>query len=613
MDRPEENSRGGIREFFRSVSQQGIVHSYGNLPLRRKYLLSHIAVVLVAVLVLSPVSYLIARNQVERRTGEFATILLEKSAFIWQTKLREVIDYFIVQFDAHDVGQALKEGSGADQAVRKLRIEKAFSDIATYKEEIRFILVDSVDSRRFFYQRQDQAFLPDELANLVPYNYVLSLRARPVLLTGPNHSILFSKVIYDLQTTEYLGIVTIGLDPDYFSAVFPDGENAALGNLLIIDRFLGRPVVAAPGAEHLMSAYEESLGSGAGAFRAARRNIDGTSYVVGESGTDDGRWLLQSYTAIPDIARLSTLSGLFIAIASAISLLAAIRLSVFIADRETVRILNIKDHAQQIAAGDLTVESRDDHMDELGQLAGAIGDLSHRITGLVEGLASERSRLDEARYSALQSEYSSLQSKINPHFLYNSLEMVNSMAKLKGEDEISEIIQLLGELMRESIRRKNSLIPLGDELASIGKYLKVQEILHDNMLKVTINVSAGAEELYVPNFILQPIVEKAIVHGIEPSHHPGALEIQATLSGADLLLEVSDNGVGMTAERAGEALDQEAADDPKHTKIGLASVDRRIKILYGEASGVTIESRPGEGTRVSVRIPGMKEAAGWQA
>ncbi len=585
--------------------------TFGNLPLRQKYLLSHTVAVLLTVSVLTPASYVISRNQLESRTADFAMVILQKAAFIWEAKVTEIVDYFIAQFDAVELGRVIKDSLRADPSVSRLRVERALSDIMTYKNEIRFIQIDTMDSQRFFRRRSDSTVSSEVIDALIPYDSVRDLRARPFFTVGPDHTVIMSKVLYDLDTTEYLGILTVGFDYETFSVVFPDEENRELGNVIIFDALTEGPAIFSSGAASLVEAFAP-WGDRSRLQREGLLSVGDTDYIVAEIRSRDRRWILQSYTAIPDIARLSLAAARYIIIATIVTLAMAILLSAYLAGRESRRISNIKDHAQQIAAGDLSVHTRDDHMDELGQLARALEDLSARIASLVDGLASERARLAEARYRAIQSEYSALQSKINPHFIFNTLEMVNSMAKLKGDDEISEVVQGIGDLLRESVRRRHTLIPLAEEVAYIEKYLKIQQFLHEKHLSVDIQVPEELNNLSVPTFILQPIVENAVVHGIEPRRDSGRLRVEAKRDGETLILSVSDNGVGMSPEAIAKAMDEEEVDDPRHTKTGLASVDRRLRILFGEQYGVKIQSPNGEGTEVSLYFPVSTGVSEWE-
>jgi len=564
---------------------------FGNLSLRRKYLFSHVAVVILTICVLSPASYLIARSQLEKRAGEYSTIILDKAAYIWNAKVKEIVDYFLMQFGAYSIGQKLKEDVSRDPGLKRVRIERALSDIITYRAGIRFILIDSIDSNIYFSQQDGASYRETGILGLIPEDHVLELRAKPFFQTAPDGTIFMSKVIYDLQSTEFLGILTVGFDHDAFSIVFPEETNSPLGNMLILDEQTGHPVIASRGGEKI---FQMASGSAPEDPELEKK------YLIEEIRSVDERWILRSYTSIHEISNLSLSAGLYIVLVTSFAIAAAVGLSLSLSRRESQRIGRIKDYARQIAAGELGGFSPDNHRDELGLLSGTLEDLAHRIADLVEGLASEKARLDEVRYSALQFEYSALQAKINPHFLYNTLEMINAMAKLNGEYNISEIVQLMAELMRDSIRRSNSLIPLKEEIEYIGKYLKIQDLLNENKLKVSLDIPGELNNFQVPNFILQPIVENAITHGIEPLNTPGEISISACREADRLILSVRDNGVGMTDEQILSIMNREEEEETSHihTKLGLVSVDRRIKIVYDQSCGLEILSSPGTGTTV---------------
>ncbi len=588
-----------------SVLRKRIVNTFGNLTLKRKYLLSHGSVVLLTAALISPSSYFIARSQLERRSLEYSSIILQKSSYIWDMKLTEIIDYFIVQFDAREVFQDLKDFRFENPSLSKLRIEKSLADILTYKSGIRLLLIDSRDGQRYFKQKSGSVYSPEDIGSYVPYQEVVSLRAKPFIQTLQDGTILFSKVLYDIESTEFLGILTVGYDPDVFVTVFPEPGNTALGRILIVDNLFGSPVVYSKEASGILpflpgrSVYEG----------APLPDALGKRYLLNEIQSEDGRWLFQSYIAINELTQVSTSAGSYIFLATFFALLAALILSVVLAGKETRRIFQIKDHAQSIASGDLSHKYKDTFQDELGQLSYAIEDLSDRISGLVDNLASEKVRLEEVRYSALQSEYNALQSKINPHFLYNTLEMVNAMAKLKGHMDIAETIQLLAELLRESLKRKNAQILLKEELEYISRYLKIQQILHDDNLIITMKVPEDCLGCLVPNFILQPVIENAIIHGIEPSVETGRIEIAATKEGESLVLSVEDNGIGISEQNLKNLLDRKA-EGSEGLKIGVSSIQRRIHILFGENFGVGINSAPGKGTSVIIKIPFIQEFSG---
>ncbi len=174
----------------------------------------------------------------------------------------------------------------------------------------------------------------------------------------------------------------------------------------------------------------------------------------------------------------------------------------------------------------------------------------------------------------------------------------------RGDYDISDIILSLAGLMRYSIEDENAFVPLEKEIGYVLCYLKIQK----NRLEERLEYSVESEESLAaergPKLILQPIVENAITHGIEPRKRKGTIRIVLKDLGDEMLISVEDNGIGMTPEQLNH-LREEVPDVEKegHTGIGVRNVDRRIRLHYGEAYGISIESIYGEGTIVNLRIP----------
>lgn len=252
-----------------------------------------------------------------------------------------------------------------------------------------------------------------------------------------------------------------------------------------------------------------------------------------------------------------------------------------------------------VSGGDFSVKVKlRNQADEIGELAGGINTMIARIDNLIT---------DVYRNELLkkESEFKALQAQINPHFLYNTLDTINWMAKKEGMDGICSMVQAVGDLMRISISNKNSFIPVQDELKYVEDYLFIQKMRYRDRINASLNVDPRLLRQRIPKLILQPIVENAVVHGIEGSRKQCGLRVEGLVCGECAVFVVEDTGVGMTREQIEGTLGDSAAplDTSSHTGIGIATVQRRIQYLYGEEFGLTIESRKQAWTRVTIRIP----------
>ena len=209
--------------------------------------------------------------------------------------------------------------------------------------------------------------------------------------------------------------------------------------------------------------------------------------------------------------------------------------------------------------------------------------------------------LDKAQYSALTAQ-------MNPHFLYNTLESINAMARMKGQSEISEVIHMLSHLLRGALSDGGQEITLSGEIAYISCYLELQHIVTGERITWDISVDEELMSCRVPRLILQPIVENSILHGLDDMLEDAIVIITADVKEQKLLLTVSDNGKGADQKKLDEILSGKIPESSdRRTHIGVQSVLKRIRILYGDAYGMTMKSTPGSGTTTRIYLPYEKD------
>ena len=270
----------------------------------------------------------------------------------------------------------------------------------------------------------------------------------------------------------------------------------------------------------------------------------------------------------------------------------------YIFSRRTVSCLErLTENMNQIHLGFRKVTVSSNSNDEVGVLIRSFRRMMEQMNHLI-------SEVYEAKIRLQNSEMRALQAQINPHFLYNSLSIINWKALEAGEDEISKVTLALSTYYRTSLNRGETMTTVENELNNIRAYLKIQLIMHDNSFHVIEKNSLDhdAMQIQIPKLILQPFVENAIDHGLDLSEKE---EKQLTVSVREeedvLIFEVGDNGAGMKPEKAQEILTYQSPG------YGVRNVCERIRVLYGEAGSVRVESAEGEGTKVTIRIPKKTE------
>ena len=198
-----------------------------------------------------------------------------------------------------------------------------------------------------------------------------------------------------------------------------------------------------------------------------------------------------------------------------------------------------------------------------------------------------------------------LQHQVNPHFLYNTLNSLKMMAMIQKAEGIKEMVSALGRLMMNMAKNTSEKITLADEIALLNDYVYIQNIRYKGKIKLEYQMENEAIlQCKIVQFTLQPIVENAIFHGIEPKKDAGRIEIHIKESEEILEICIEDDGVGMIADQI-EAVFQDIPADQSRglSGIGIKNVAERIKLTYGPAFGLTIESVVGEFTRVYLKIP----------
>jgi two-component system sensor histidine kinase YesM len=239
--------------------------------------------------------------------------------------------------------------------------------------------------------------------------------------------------------------------------------------------------------------------------------------------------------------------------------------------------------------------------DESDFLIDGFNRMSSQISELLVQVQTEQGRKKEAEMQALMAQ-------INPHFIYNSLESINSMAVLQGNKDISKMVISLGKLLRISISQNQELIPLQMEFEHVRHYLDIQKFRFEDKFSYLINLPEGLRSFMTQKLIVQPIVENALYHAIEPMEDPGIIEITAYEMGTDMLIIVKDNGPGFDLAKMMNLWDNEGIGQKKYSDsgVGLKNVHERLNIRFGSPYGLLVCSSPGFGSTIRIRIPKIR-------
>ena len=260
----------------------------------------------------------------------------------------------------------------------------------------------------------------------------------------------------------------------------------------------------------------------------------------------------------------------------------------------TKKIEELTRNMDQVNHGSREVTVFSDSEDEVGILVRSFRRMMDEINRLIDQVYVNKIALKEFELKALQAQ-------INPHFLYNTLSAINWMAIRSNQKEISKVTLALSTFYRTALSKGEDMVTVESCIQNIEAYLEIQLVMHDNGFEVQWETDPSVKNEKVPKLLLQPVVENALEHGLDVKEEgEKLLKIFILDEGDEFVMAVEDNGPGMDPEKAKNLVTYQAKG------YGLKNVNDRIRLLYGESYGVGIFSRPGEGTRVEIRLPKEK-------
>lgn len=317
-------------------------------------------------------------------------------------------------------------------------------------------------------------------------------------------------------------------------------------------------------------------------------------YTISRSDTTG--WTVVSCSYISELLKKSEEAQIIHMLMAVVLVAIALLISSFMAKSITQPILKLQSSMALIQEGDfragnVEVESRN----EIGSLTETFNVMTLRIQELMEQNINEQK-------AKRKSEMKALQSQINPHFLYNTLDSIIWMAESGKNEEVVLMTASLARLLRQNISNEEEEISIFDEVEYCRNYLTIQKMRYKDKLEFRIDVAPEITSCQIIKLVLQPLIENAIYHGLKYKESKGLLELIGYAAGEDIIFEIRDNGVGMDEETLNHIFERHTV-NYRSNGVGVYNVERRIKLTYGQEYGITYKSRSGEGTVARVCIP----------
>ncbi|RIX52367.1 sensor histidine kinase [Paenibacillus nanensis] len=420
--------------------------------------------------------------------------------------------------------------------------------------------------------------------------------------------ISIARVINKTGTRDPLGVILVDIRLDSLKEILSLSENRNRNFLIVDDRGvivysseqerreeqqtpLVLPVSRTPALQSVM--HKET-----GSFYA---DLSGKRSYVNFVTSSYSGWKVIQYIEEQEMTKDAKLFRKLMLAFTFCSIGAALLFLLILSARVTKPIIYLSSQVRAVGMGKFDVSLDSERQDEFGVLY-------RGIRKMVEDLESHIERSSHTMAQHKLAQYGALKSQINPHFLANALESIQMKAILSGQRDIGEMVGLLGRLFRLHIRTGKENVSLQEELEHTRLYVKVQQMRFGDKIQYSEELEDGTEDMAVLHFTLQPLIENAVVHGLERKNGPGMLKVAAFKEEQALVITVSDNGAGIdqdTLEGLRLRLKQ-TGDTLSEEHIGIQNVHDRIRYYYGEGYGLTLDSTLGIGTTVAVRVPAAR-------
>ncbi|RED56812.1 sensor histidine kinase [Cohnella lupini] len=270
-------------------------------------------------------------------------------------------------------------------------------------------------------------------------------------------------------------------------------------------------------------------------------------------------------------------------------------------------VLKLTQAAKELSRGRFDLQIEVASNDEISFLAKMFDRMRININNLISEIQQKAQLENELQQNKLllqESQLRSLQSQINPHFLFNTLDTLSKKAYLEGSEETSDLLASVAGLLRYSLKRLDRSVTLYDEVKVLKQYMEIQKARFTDRLEFHANIDETCLYVQIPGLTLQPIVENAVIHAVEPEEDGGAIWFSIRDGDDRVTIEIEDDGPGMTELKIKQILEEHVVETEGHsTGIGFSNVVRRLRLFYGREDVIEIESGSGRGTKVILKIP----------
>lgn len=571
-----------------------------NLPIRRKLMLAFLMLIIFPSILIGVLSFYRSSKVLTLKTRQYTNDILMETANNIEIKLREAERLSFQIVSNSEVQTALKNANrGFNEEYERISTEKfidsQLNGLISSDADIAAIQIISNSGVTYYinpgsvalrFREEDKKVIEQAEGSACWFD-----------TNSENQTITLGRAVNSISNLERIGYVFIYLRESSIFNIYKKTELFKNGEILIINK---EGTIISYKDKNMLSKKSE-LSTNDFLNNNLKQDfitskVNGKNFYVTYRAITGNNWRILTYIPAVEYERdIVSLRKWIVLICGSCCFLALI-ISVAISDSISKPLRNLSKMMLKVGEGDFNAFSQYESQNEIGILSRHFNKMVTQVQQLIQEVYQEQLLKQKA-------ELKSLRMQINPHFLYNTLESINWIARIKGIPEIGKMVKALGDLMRSSISG-DDFVSVEEEIKNISNYLTIQKFRYGDRFEVEVDVSENILAVKIPKLILQPIVENAIVHGLENKVGTGKIEIIGFIENNKICLVVNDNGIGMDQNTINLLLsDKPMQEADGHTHIGLRNVDSRLKMYYGKDYGIGINSEIGWGTRVTIYIP----------
>lgn len=423
-------------------------------------------------------------------------------------------------------------------------------------------------------------------------NYSINkLEDQEVVLTA-------GRQIIDPATNQKLGYLMIDVNSATFSTIYKSNSRNSSDAFFLLDQ-QGYIIASSPDKEKIgtqmdISFLDKVLSGDSGFFNL---DWDGDSSIFSYNTSDKAQFKLISIIPLDSVLQKNNLIFNLTWNIALIGIILSAWVAYYLSTTVTKPLYKIIYLMNEVESGNLDIRFNSRYNDDIGVFGNKFNRMLSRLKFSIQESYEKQVRMKEAELKALRAQ-------INPHFLYNTLETVNWLARLNGSKDISKIVVSLGDIMRYSIKRGDNLVTVEEDIKQLKNYLEIQEFRYRDKFKSELQVDEALLKEWIPALIIQPLVENAMVHGLESKIDQGQILIRLNAAPQGIAILIEDNGAGMDAEtlhKVNGNVEESLSLNP--SSIGIENVRKRLYLSYGHDFNWTLRSKLGEGTRIEILLP----------